>query len=315
MAVDLGTGQHIVRERQRPGDRLLADHQSSPSTSSTSRRYRLVGADAQRIKSARTPRRFSAVRALRHGIDRRLRGNRLMLHHFIAQVSDTTRAAAFIVLHDIKNHRGSSARAINEAAALRPCAPGPSRRGADAARGCGTGLPFAEPMRRIIINISSGRSRSRSGLAARVGRLALRVPQQQLRPRRHDHRLHPQRARDRGYGSAEHRGDQGSRICSAAPLDDELIIDIRGHDLVSGLPRELQLFQRGVPRPRVLGAAQQVLAAVHATLSRPRPELQQATSRRRRRRTHLRRLAAAPPSPSPASARGQRCRPARRVRR
>jgi rod shape-determining protein MreB len=61
-------------------------------------------------------------------------------------------------------------------------------------------------------------------------------------------------------------------VGSAAPLQSELEVDIRGRDLVSGLPRELRLTS-GEVRSAIAGPLSEVIAAIHATLEETPPEL------------------------------------------
>jgi len=59
---------------------------------------------------------------------------------------------------------------------------------------------------------------------------------------------------------------------SAAPLSTELVADVRGHDLLSGLPRQLRLSSAEV-RDAIEGPLSEIMAAVHATLEQTPPEL------------------------------------------
>ena len=61
-------------------------------------------------------------------------------------------------------------------------------------------------------------------------------------------------------------------VGSAAPLTTELEVDIRGRDLLSGLPRKLQLGSQEV-RGAIASTLTDILAAIHATLEETPPEL------------------------------------------
>jgi len=61
-------------------------------------------------------------------------------------------------------------------------------------------------------------------------------------------------------------------VGSAAPLETELEVDIRGRDLLSGLPRELNLTSQEV-RAAIAGPVAEIIAAIHATLEETPPEL------------------------------------------
>jgi rod shape-determining protein MreB len=61
-------------------------------------------------------------------------------------------------------------------------------------------------------------------------------------------------------------------IGSAAPLESELTTSVRGRDLVSGLPRELELDSAEI-RAALESPLSEILAAVQATLEETPPEL------------------------------------------
>jgi len=61
-------------------------------------------------------------------------------------------------------------------------------------------------------------------------------------------------------------------VGSAAPLATELEVDIRGRDLLSGLPRKLQLGSSEV-RGAIVSPLTDIMAAIHATLEETPPEL------------------------------------------
>ena len=62
-------------------------------------------------------------------------------------------------------------------------------------------------------------------------------------------------------------------VGSATPLAEELETEVRGRDLTSGLPREIQLDVERGPRARSTAPLADILAAVHATLEETPPEL------------------------------------------
>src|SRR3712207_9593969 len=61
-------------------------------------------------------------------------------------------------------------------------------------------------------------------------------------------------------------------VGTAMPLHEELECDVRGRDLMSGLPRELRLGADEV-RAAIAAPLADIMAAVHATLEETPPEL------------------------------------------
>jgi rod shape-determining protein MreB and related proteins len=82
------------------------------------------------------------------------------------------------------------------------------------------------------------------------------------------------------YIRNEHRMAIGSQsaegiklaIAAATPQPEDLVTEVRGRDLMSGLPREVQLTSEEV-RGAIAGPLADILAAVHATLEETPPEL------------------------------------------
>ena len=78
----------------------------------------------------------------------------------------------------------------------------------------------------------------------------------------------------------EHRMAIGSQsaeaiklaIATATPQHEELVAEVRGRDLMSGLPREIQLTSDEVGSA-IAGPLADILAAVHAALEETPPEL------------------------------------------
>jgi len=78
----------------------------------------------------------------------------------------------------------------------------------------------------------------------------------------------------------EHRMAIGSQsaeaiklaIAAATPQAEELVTEVRGRDLTSGLPREVQLTSSDV-QSAIEGPLTDILAAVHAALEETPPEL------------------------------------------
>src|SRR4029077_777411 len=62
------------------------------------------------------------------------------------------------------------------------------------------------------------------------------------------------------------------KMGSAYPLDEELSMEIRGRDLVSGLPKMVQITSERV-RAALAGPIQYIIEAVRVTLERTPPEL------------------------------------------
>jgi rod shape-determining protein MreB len=133
----------------------------------------------------------------------------------------------------------------------------------------GAGLPIAEPVGRMVVDVGGGTSEvAVISLGGIVVSRSLRVGGYDL-----DDAI-------TNYIRLEHRMAIGSQsaeaiklaVGSAAPLDEEISTRIRGRDLLSGLPRELELESEEVRRA-VDAPLTDIMAAVHDTLEETPPEL------------------------------------------
>ncbi len=264
MAIDLGTANTVVHVR---GQGIVLSEPSVVAIDESTGDVHAVGADAQRM-IGRTPATISAIRPLRHGVIADFEVTEQMLRHFIAKVLGRRRAHPRLVVCAPSGITEVERRAVEEAA-----------RSAGArqvhlieepiAAAIGAGIPIAEPIGRMIVDVGGGTSE------VAVISLGEIVVSRSVRTGGYD--LDDAIA---AYIRNEHVTAIGSQsaeaiklaVGSAAPLDDELVVDIRGRDLVSGLPRELQLSSEEV-RAAVSAPLGEILAAIHATLEQTPPEL------------------------------------------
>jgi rod shape-determining protein MreB and related proteins len=264
MAIDLGTANTVVHVR---GQGIVLSEPSVVAIDEATGDVHAVGADAQRM-IGRTPASISAIRPLRHGVIADFEVTEQMLRHFIAKVLGRRRAHPRLVVCAPSGITEVERRAVEEAA-----------RSAGArqvhlieepiAAAIGAGIPIAEPIGRMIVDVGGGTSE------VAVISLGQIVVSRSVRTGGYD--LDDAIA---AYLRGEHVTAIGSQsaeaiklaVGSAAPLKEELVVDIRGRDLVSGLPRMLQLSSEEV-RDAISSPLADIVSAVHATLEQTPPEL------------------------------------------
>jgi rod shape-determining protein MreB and related proteins len=264
MAIDLGTANTVVHVR---GQGIVLSEPSVVAIDEATGDVHAVGSDAQRM-IGRTPASISAIRPLRHGVIADFEVTEQMLRHFIAKVLGRRRAHPRLVVCAPSGITEVERRAVEEAA-----------RSAGArqvhlieepiAAAIGAGIPIAEPIGRMIVDVGGGTSE------VAVISLGQLVVSRSVRTGGYD--LDDAIA---AYLRAEHVTAIGSQsaeaiklaVGSAAPLKEELVVDIRGRDLVSGLPRMLQLSSEEV-RDAISSPLADIVSAVHATLEQTPPEL------------------------------------------
>jgi rod shape-determining protein MreB and related proteins len=264
MAIDLGTANTVVHVR---GRGIVLSEPSVVAIDERTGEVHAVGADAQRM-IGRTPASISATRPLRHGVIADFEVTEKMLRHFIAKVLERRRAHPRLVVCAPSGITEVERRAVEEAA-----------RSAGArqvhlieesiAAAIGAGVPIAEPVGRMVVDVGGGTSEvAVISLGQIVVSRSVRVGGYDL---------------DEAIGAhirSEHVMAIGSQsaeaiklaVGSAVPLETELEVDIRGRDLLSGLPRKLNLTSEEV-RLAIAGPLTDIMAAIHATLEQTPPEL------------------------------------------
>jgi rod shape-determining protein MreB and related proteins len=264
MAVDLGTANTVVHVH---GRGIVLSEPSVVAIDERTGDVVAVGADAQRM-IGRTPAQISATRPLRHGVIADFEVTEQMLRHFMRKVLDHRRAHPRLVVCAPSGITEVERRAVEEAA-LSAGARRVQLIEEPIAAAIGAGVAIGEPVGRMVIDVGGGTSEvAVISMGAIVLSRSVRVGGYDL---------------DEAIGAyirGAHVTAIGSQsaeaiklaVGSAAPLTTELEVDIRGRDLLSGLPRKLQLGSQEV-RGAIASTLTDILAAIHATLEETPPEL------------------------------------------
>jgi rod shape-determining protein MreB and related proteins len=264
MAIDLGTANTVIYVR---GRGIVLSEPSVVAIDQRTNEVHAVGADAQRM-IGRTPATISADRPLRHGVIADFDVCEAMLSQFIDKVLRSRFSRPRLVMCAPSGITDVERRAVEEAA-----------RSAGArevhlieeslAAAIGSRLEIAEPVGRMVVDVGGGTTE------VAVISLGSIVVSRSLRTGGYD--------LDDAISShlrLEHRmaiGTQSAEaiklaVASAEPLEQELRTRIRGRDLMSGLPREIELDSVEV-RQAIEPAVADIAAAVHDTLEQTPPEL------------------------------------------
>src|SRR5215211_2461956 len=264
VAVDLGTANTVVYVR---GRGIVLSEPSVVAIDQRTGEVHAVGSDAQRM-IGRTPATISADRPLRHGVIADFEVTEAMLRQFLAKVLHSRFSRPRLIVCAPSGTTEVERRAVEEAA-----------RSAGArevhlieeslAAAIGAGVPIAEPVGRMVVDVGGGTSEvAVIPLGGIVVSRSVRVGGYDL---------------DEAIGAhirSVHRMAIGSQsaeaiklaVGSAVALETELEVDIRGRDLLSGLPRKLNLTSDEV-RVAIAGPLTDIMAAIHATLEETPPEL------------------------------------------
>jgi rod shape-determining protein MreB len=264
MAVDLGTANTLVYVR---GRGIVLSEPSVVAIDQRTGEVHAVGADAQRM-IGRTPATISADRPLRHGVIADFEVTEAMLRQFVDKVLQSRFSRPRLVMCAPSGVTDVERRAVEEAS-LSAGAREVHLIEESLAAAIGAGLPIAEPVGRMVVDVGGGTSEvAVISLGGIVVSRSLRVGGYDL-----DDAI-------TNYIRLEQRMAIGSQsaeaiklaVGSASILPEELTTRIRGRDLLSGLPRELELGSEEVRRA-VDAPLTDIMAAVHDTLEETPPEL------------------------------------------
>ena len=264
IAIDLGTANNLVYER---GRGIALSEPSVVAIDAESGAVQAVG-DAARQMIGRTPATISAIRPLRHGVIADFEVTERMLRHFIRSVHPRAFPRSRVVMCAPSGVTDVEKRAVEEA-----CLAAGARTvhliEEPLAAAIGAELPIAEPAGCMVVDVGGGTSEvAVIALGGIIVSESLRIGGYDFDDAIASHlrRVHTMAV---GEQTAE---NLKLEIGSATELETELASEVRGRDLVTGLPKTVRLTSeelRGACA-EPLGA---IVEAVRGTLERTPPEL------------------------------------------
>jgi rod shape-determining protein MreB len=226
-----------------------------------------VGTDAERM-IGRTPATISATRPLRHGVIADFEVTEQMLRYFIRKVLDRRRAHPRLIVCAPSGVTEVEKRAVEEAS----LAAGARRVHLieePIAAAIGAGIPIAEPVGRMVVDIGGGTSEMAViSLGGIVVFHSIRIGGYEM-----DEAI-------TAYIRATHQLAIGSQtaetikisIGSVIPLHEERTVEVRGRHLLTGLPTSVSLSSAEV-RAAIAGPVREIVKAIRSTLEQTPPEL------------------------------------------
>jgi rod shape-determining protein MreB len=264
IAIDLGTANTLVYER---GRGIVLSEPSVVAIDSDNGEVLAVGDEARRM-IGRTPANISAIRPLRHGVIADFEVTERMLRHFIRGVQSRRLVRSRVVMCAPSGVTDVEKRAVEEA-----CLSAGARKvhliEEPMAAAIGANLPIAEPTGSMVVDVGGGTSE--------VAVIALGgiVVSQSLRIGGYDFDEaiagHMKRAHTMAIGEQAAEGLKLD-VGSAVELDPELEAEVRGRDLVTGLPKLVRLSSAEL-RLAYAEPLRAIVDAVKETLERTPPEL------------------------------------------
>ncbi|MBM3694895.1 MAG: rod shape-determining protein [Actinobacteria bacterium] len=264
MAIDLGTANTLVYVR---GQGIVLNEPSVVAIDTRSHRALAVGSEAKRM-IGRTPAHIQAIRPLRDGVIADFDITERMLRYFIKKVSPRRWARPRIIVGVPSGITGVERRAVEEAAYHAG-----ARRAytieEPMAAAIGCGLPVHEPTASMVVDIGGGTTEvAVIALGGIVVARSVRVAGDEI-----DEAVIDYVKKEYNLLLGDRTAEQlKMAIGSAWPYSDEPSAEIRGRDLVTGLPKTVvvsaQEVREGIEEP-----VQAVVDAVKYCLDKTPPEL------------------------------------------
>jgi rod shape-determining protein MreB len=264
MAIDLGTANTLVYVR---GEGIVLSEPSVVAIDTGTGRVHAVGSDAKRM-IGRTPATISATRPLRHGVIADFEVTEEMLRYFIRKVHPGRWAHPQVVMCVPSGVTDVEKRAVEEA-----CMAAGARQvhliEESIAAAIGAGLEIGEPSGKMVVDIGGGTSEvAVLSLGGMVVSRSLRVGGYEF-----DDAIISHVRRRYNIAIGQPTAEQIKfEVGSACPLPEELEAQVRGRDLVSGLPKTVTLSDAEV-REALTDPLEAIITAIKEALEVTPPEL------------------------------------------
>jgi len=265
MAVDLGTANTLIYVR---GHGIVLNEPSVVAISVQDGRPVAVGLEAKRMLG-RTPAHIQVVRPLKDGVIADFDMCEKMLRFFIQRVHTSKWNKPRMVICVPSGITGVEQRAVRDAAEFAGARKPAYVIEEPMAAAIGAGLPVHEPSGNMIVDIGGGTTEvAVISLGGIVTAQSVRVAGDEL-----DDAIIQFVKKELSLAIGERTAEQiKMQMGSAWPLDEELTAEIRGRDLVSGLPRTVTITTEQA-REAIAEPVAAIVDAVKTTLDKTPPEL------------------------------------------
>jgi len=265
MAVDLGTANTVVYVR---GHGIVLNEPSIVAINVRDGRPLAVGMEAKQMLG-RTPAHIQAIRPLKDGVIADFDICEKMLRYFIQRVHQRRWAKPRIVICVPSGITGVEQRAVQEAAEYAGARKPAYIIEEPMAAAIGAGLPVHEPAGNMIVDIGGGTTEvAVISLGGIVASESVRIAGDEV-----DEAIIQWAKKEYSLALGERTAEQVKvELASAWPLKEELYAEIRGRDLVTGLPKTVVVSTAEL-RETIDEPVMAIIDAVKYTLDRTPPEL------------------------------------------
>jgi len=265
LAIDLGTANTLIYTR---GQGIVLDEPSVVAINVNDGRPVAVGLEAKRMMG-RTPNHIKAIRPLKDGVIADFEVCEKMLRYFIQRVHASRWNKPRMVICVPSGITGVEQRAVQDAAEYAGARKPVHIIEEPMAAAIGADLPVHEPSGNMVVDIGGGTTEvAVISLGGIVTAQSVRVAGDEL-----DDAVLQYVKKEFSLAIGDRTAEEIKiQMGSAWPMEEELTADIRGRDLISGLPRTIQLTTEHV-REALAEPVAAIVDAVKTTLDKTPPEL------------------------------------------
>ena len=265
MAVDLGTANTLVYVR---GRGIVLNEPSVVAVNVRNGTPLAVGAEAKRM-IGRTPSHIQAIRPLKDGVIADFEICEKMLRYFIHRVHQRRFAKPRMVICVPSGITGVEQRAVQEAAEYAGARKPAYIIEEPMAAAIGAGLPVHEPTGNMVVDIGGGTTEvAVISLGGIVTSQSIRIGGDEM-----DEGIVSFIKKEYSLALGERTSEEIKiALGSACPLEEELHAEIRGRDLITGLPKTIVTSTEEI-RQALEEPLSAIIDAVKVTLDKTPPEL------------------------------------------
>ena len=265
MAVDLGTANTLVYVR---GRGIVLNEPSVVAVNVKDGRPLSVGMEAKRM-IGRTPSHIRAIRPLKDGVIADFEICEKMLRYFIQKIHQRRFAKPRMVICVPSGITGVEQRAVQEAAEYAGARKPAYIIEEPMAAAIGAGLPVHEPTGNMVVDIGGGTTEvAVISLGGIVTSQSIRIGGDKL-----DHSIIQFIKKEYSLALGERTAEEIKiALGSACTLEEELHAEIRGRDLITGLPKTIVTSTQEI-RDAIEEPLSAIVDSVKVTLDKTPPEL------------------------------------------
>ncbi len=265
MGIDLGTASTLVYIKNQG---IVLCEPSVVAVQAGTSHVLAVGEEAKRMLG-RTPGNIVAIRPMRNGVIADFEITEAMLRYFIKKVHNSRRLVRPRMVIAIPSGITEVEKRAVKDSALHAGAREVFMVEEPVAAAIGVGLPIQEPSGSMIIDIGGGTTEMAViSLAGIVFSKSIRVAGDEM-----DEAVTNYLKKTYNLMIGERTAEEIKvKIGSAYPLDEELTMEVKGRDLVAGLPKRITVSSEEV-REALAEPIAQIVESIRITLERTPPEL------------------------------------------